>query len=115
MSSQDVDLLAHAMTAVASVVGIGVGVFAALWAGVRAEMRMSMDSMARAMQREITRAEINDSTAKGTIARLRRQRDELLRAISDARSALIEVQAEARAREDQIRRQAMDSTFGGLR
>jgi len=28
---------------------------------------------------------------------------------------LIEVQAEARAREDQIRRQAMDSTFGGLR
>jgi len=103
------------LTAVATAIGIGLVGGLVRWTRVSDELQELVDRSHRVLQREIATAAANEALARGTITRLRRQRDELLKLTSDARSALIEVQAEARAREEQIRRQAMDSGFGSFR
>ena len=103
------------LTAIAAALGIGLAGGLVRWSGVSADLQELVDRSHRVMQRELAQAAANEAVAKGTIARLRNQRDELLRLASQARSALVEVQAEARAREEQIRRQAMDSGFGQWR
>jgi len=101
-------------SAAAVVFGIGLAGGIVGTSIVASALRDTREKLQRMLQREVAQAAANETASRATIARLRAQRDALLRAAADARSALIEVQAEARAREEQIRRAAIDSGFGRL-
>lgn len=94
--------------------GAAISSFAAACAAVWHLRGQAIHSLERALQREISMSAANESHARATINRLRSQRNELLAACADARSALLEVQLEARAREERIRKQAKNSDFGPL-
>lgn len=93
---------------------VAVGSFLATWLAESHTLRRAVRNLERALQREVSTGAASELTAKATISRLRHQRNELLEACAGARSALLEVQLEARAREAQIRRMASDSEFGRL-
>lgn len=94
--------------------GTTLGAFGAVWTAAVHMRGHAARVLERALQREVATGAARDALASATIARLRKQRNELLSACTDARSALLEVQLEARAREEQIRRQAANSGFGAL-
>lgn len=94
--------------------GTALGALGAVWAGFSYIRGASIRVLERALQREVASSAARETMARTTIDRLRKQRNDLLSACSDARSALLEVQLEARAREEQIRRQAANSGFGAL-
>lgn len=103
-----------ALLCLATAFGAAIGAFAAVWAGA-AFIRWHASSMLeRAFQREVASSAAKETIMRKTVERLRKQRNDLLDACSDARSALLETQLEARAREAQIRRQAANSGFGSL-
>lgn len=101
-------------TAFATVCGVAIGVWLFLGTVDAFVEKRASGKLDRELRREQTQSAINDAHAKATVERLRAQRNMLLKAADDARSALLEVQLEARAREEQIRRQVRDSGFGAL-
>ena len=94
--------------------GTAVGAFVAVWTTAGYMRGHTIRLLERLLQREVAAGAAKETVMQKTVDRLRRQRNELLSACADARSALLETQLEARAREEQIRRQALNSGFGAL-
>lgn len=95
--------------------GTALGAFGAVWLAIGHIRWRAIRFLERALQREVASSAARETSDRATIDRLRKQRNDLLSACTDARSALLEAQLEARAREEQIRRQVANSGFGELR
>jgi len=95
-------------------VGICAGTFGAVWIWLDTITQRQVRVMTREINRLVAQDEINKAAWQRTQARYRAQRAELLAVIDRERSEMQEIRLTARAREEQIRRQIADSTFGAV-
>jgi hypothetical protein len=108
------DILTILGISIATAVGLFTGVFSAAWTAIDKFDRRTISRLERALSRETAGHASDAALWHRDLARLRVQRKELLDLINKAWADNAQVRAEARAREEQIRRQVADSAFGAL-